>query len=168
MLNKLKWFIIPFIALIIDQATKLWAVMNLELYKPVQIFGDYLRFTLVYNTKGAFSVYLGQQWIHTGLMGFGTLLITIYFIYIITKNMHLVYKICIGLIAGGAYGNLFDRVRMTKVVDFIEMGIPNSAIERGGHFWPVYNVADSFVVVGVAVLFIYTLKFEKKEIKDEN
>jgi len=163
MFKKLVWFIIPFFVLFLDQVTKFWAVSSLELYKPVSIIGDYLRFTLVYNTKGAFSVYLGTQWIHTGLMAIGSLFVTVYFIYVITKKQPLAYIISIGMIVGGAYGNLMDRVRMTKVVDFIEMGIPNHEVAHGGYYWPVYNIADSFVVVGVAILFIYTIKNDKKK-----
>ena len=100
-------------------------------------------------------------------MAFGSLVVTIYFIYVVTKEQPLVYRIAIGCITGGAYGNLMDRVRMTKVVDFIEMGIPSATSPNGGWFWPVYNVADMFVVIGVAVLFIYTLKYEKNNKKEK-
>jgi signal peptidase II len=57
----------------------------------------------------------------------------------------------LGLIAGGAIGNLVDRLRFTRVIDFIEVGV------RGVYTWPVFNIADSAVTVGVSILIIKAL-----------
>jgi len=66
-------------------------------------------------------------------------------------------ELALGLIAGGALGNLLDRLRFTRVTDFIEVGV------RGVYTWPVFNVADSAVCVGVGLLLLKALRAPKPE-----
>jgi signal peptidase II len=67
-----------------------------------------------------------------------------------------VKRLLLGLILGGAVGNLIDRVYDGAVIDFIEMGI-------GGHWWPVYNVADIGVTVGAVLLLWYLIMSQRGE-----
>jgi signal peptidase II len=64
-------------------------------------------------------------------------------------------ELALGLIAGGALGNLLDRLRFTRVIDFIEVGV------RGVYTWPVFNVADSAVCAGVGLLLLKALRAPK-------
>lgn len=71
------------------------------------------------------------------------------------KNSSLAVALGIGSVIGGAIGNVIDRIRYEAVVDFLDFHI-------AGLHWPAFNVADSFVFIGVVVLCIYSMFFEKK------
>lgn len=145
-------------AFILDQTTKFLADSFLTYATPLPILGDYFRLTLVYNYKGAFSISFGSPMVHTLLMGTATVFVLSYFVYNVIKRNDFLTTISFALITGGAFGNLADRLRMGRVVDFLEMGIPQIP-----YFWPVYNIADTSVVVGVAIFFVASMKMAKKE-----
>ncbi|MDF2884603.1 MAG: lspA [Clostridiaceae bacterium] len=142
----------------IDQITKLWAVNVLKNGGSIKIIGDFLRFTYAENKGAAFSILQNQRVffiIITIIM-----LIVLAYIYFKTKNISKMSKLSIAMIAGGAIGNFIDRVRLGYVIDLIDV--------RFGNFYnfPIFNVADSFVVCGTILMIILILfnRFEKSEI----
>lgn len=148
-------------SIIIDQLSKLKAVEVLKDGSSIKIIGDFLRFSYVENRGAAFGILQNKQWffiiITVIMMG---VLLYLFFKY----NISRLSKLSIVLIAGGAIGNLIDRVKLGYVVDFIDV--------RFGKIYdfPVFNMADSFVVVGTIILIFLILfnKFEKSEINEWN
>lgn len=145
-------------SIILDQLTKLWAIKVLKDGGSIKIIGDFLRFTYAENRGAAFSILQDQRVffiIVTIIM-----LVVLAYIYFKTKNITKLSKLAIGMIAGGAIGNFIDRVRFGFVVDFIDV--------RFGSFYnfPIFNIADSFVVCGTILMIILILfnKFEKSEV----
>ena len=133
---------------LIDQLTKIWAVTRLEGRPPVPVVGDTVRLLLVRNSGAAFS--LGTD--STVVFGVLSTVVVLGLIWF-SRSVHSRWWAWgLGLVLGGAAGNLVDRLLRDPgmlrghVVDFVSVG-----------WWPVFNVADSCLVVGVVVLLAAVL-----------
>ena len=156
------YIIIAAVALVFDQISKLWADSHV-LGWSVPVIGDLLRLTLVYNESAAFSMRPERMlpWISPTIF-FGTLTVVacggaVWFFRHLPKEDWL-SKLGITLIISGAIGNFADRLRIGKVVDFIDADFPDIIFER----WPTFNLADSWVTIGITLLFISSFAFKKK------
>jgi signal peptidase II len=133
--------------LVTDVVTKWWAVAALApAHTRHDVFGDWLTFTLLYNPGAAFGLHLGDwsRWIFTALtIGAVVILTRMFRATAVGDTPRLV---ALGMILGGACGNLIDRLRSSRgVVDFIDVGI-------GDMRWPTFNVADIGVSCGALLL----------------
>jgi signal peptidase II len=141
----------------LDVATKLLAVARLSpQHIPHEVIGNHLRLTLVYNPGAAFGLHLGgySRWIFMALT-IGALIV-LGRLYQATRQGDLVRTLALGLVCGGAVGNLIDRVRSPiGVVDFIDVGLRDMR-------WPTFNVADMAVSIG-AFLLAWVLWGEERE-----
>jgi len=147
---------------LLDQATKLWAVAALSNQPPVKVLGDFLMFSLVYNEGGAMGTRLGPSTYYL-IMALIVLPFVFYYIY---RNRHTpVVALPLAFIAGGAIGNLIDRIRFGQVVDFIDVDFFNISI---GSFqldrWWTFNVADSAISCAIVFLIIHMF-FQRKELR---
>ncbi len=158
-MKTLIYVAIAVIALILDQITKFWADSHgLGWKMPVIGNGDgLLNFTLAYNEGAAFSINPQSlmPWLSPTLF-FGILTViaclgAVYFFRGLHKRDYL-SKIGIVLIIAGALGNFCDRLRIGKVVDFIDFDFPDFIFER----WPTFNLADSWVTMGIGLILIGT------------
>lgn len=133
--------------LVTDFATKLWAVRALApVHTRHEVLGDWLTFTLLYNPGAAFGLHLGDwsRWIFTALTVGAVVILTR--MYQSTAEGDTLKLTSLGMILGGACGNLIDRLRSGQgVVDFIDVGI-------GDMRWPTFNVADIGVSCGALLL----------------
>src|SRR6267143_3275666 len=129
--------------LALDQATKALASSHLIMGQPVPILGQFLRLTLVHNSGAAFGLFPGSRlpFILVSVLAIAVVL------YLFARDAYrsLWNRVLLGCILGGALGNLVDRIRWGRVVDFIDVGL-------GSIRWPVFNVADSAVTLGVILL----------------
>ena len=140
-------FSILLIALVSDQLTKVAVVASLRLGESVPAEGLF-RFTYTTNTGSIFGLFPGQTAALTvaSFVGVGILL---YFYHAHPWPGRLL-RLSLGLQLGGAIGNLVDRLRLGHVVDFIDVGS-----------WPVFNLADSSIVVGITLLVTLFLLEER-------
>jgi signal peptidase II len=134
--------------LVLDQITKVIALRRLELGVPVPVIDGFFSLTLVLNPGLAFGM-LGRtppawRWIVAGL-SVAALVALLTFARRIAPTGGWVNTVALGLILGGAVGNLIDRARFGAVVDFLDVSV-------GDYHWPAFNVADSAISVGVALL----------------
>ncbi len=88
----------------------------------------------------------------------GIALTAIFFIHRRIRELSRWYSVSLALIAGGAVGNLLDRIRLGSVVDFLDFSVY-------GHHWPAFNVADSAITVGVAIILLVNIFLSRKEQK---
>jgi signal peptidase II len=143
-----------FAVIVLDGASKVWAEQALTLHQPLPVIGDLLRFTLGYNTGVAFGMFAnGGIWplIVTGFIILGLM---VWFARALYSGQFPTYAAWpIGLLLGGAIGNFADRLPDGKVTDFLDVGIELTR-------WPTFNLADSFIVVGITCLML--LSFNKK------
>jgi signal peptidase II len=148
------YYIIAAIIIVIDQISKWLIVKNMELGENITIIENFLYITSHRNRGAAWGILQGQMWffyIITAVVIIGM----IYYIQKYTKE-NKVMGIALGLMLGGAIGNFIDRLFRKEVVDFINTYIFS-------YDFPIFNVADSALCVGVALLFIQMLLEGKQE-----
>lgn len=133
----------------LDRVTKAWAVHELALVHTKPLLGEWVRLTYVRNTGVAFGLGAGQG-LPFAAITFAALLLVV-LVAAQPRNRTWARSLSLGLVVGGAAGNLLDRVRWGSVVDFIDFGYRRNV-------FPVFNAADSAITVGVA-LFALTLLF---------
>jgi len=150
----LRLYLIIGLIVIIDQISKIIIKESMYLGQSIQLVGDFIRITYVENPGIAFGIRIGHPIIFTILSLLASIVIIIYMIY--HRNGEKTIKYGLAIILGGALGNLIDRLFVQRVVDFVDVGI-------GDLRWPVFNVADSAVVVGMFMLIYALIKIEKKE-----
>jgi len=134
-------------ALLLDQVTKQIALHTLYPHSPVPLLGDVLRLTLIHNRGAAFGLTIGGPLVHTAV-AVGALGLLAWMYLGLPPGARL-QRGALALVLGGALGNIADRVRLREVVDFIDVGL-----SAEGWRWPVFNVADSCVTVGVLLLLL--------------
>ena len=132
----------------IDLAVKAWVTHSLELYESVRVT-PFFNLVLVHNTGAAFSFLAEaggwQRWFFVIV----STLISVVLVVMLKRNAGQRFvAFALALVLGGALGNLWDRVTLGYVVDFVQLHIPGSGLPP----WPAFNVADSAIVVGVALL----------------
>ncbi len=151
--NIRLFFIFVISAFLIDQISKLLIVSTLSPVEPsLNVIGTFLRFRLTYNPYGVFSISFGPNILYYIFSIIGIIILA--YIGLTLKDRTSV--IVFGIIIGGALGNVFDRVRLDYVVDFIDMGIGNLR-------WFTYNLADAFITVGALFLLAKELFFKDKK-----
>ncbi len=136
----------------IDQVSKLAVLKRLHQNDSIQIIKDFFHITLVYNTGSAFGFLHNQNWILAYISVFAIILILFLLVRRpkFSTNRYLrIWQSALLLVLCGATGNLFDRMRLGYVVDFLDFRI-----------WPVFNFADSMITCGVIMLLFILLKKE--------
>jgi signal peptidase II len=129
-------------AYVLDRVTKVWAEHSLRGRPPIVLIPNVLDLSYTTNSGGAFSLFTGQPWLFFA----ASVGISAAIVWMSRRVSSVPTAIGLGLILGGAIGNLTDRLTRGsgvsgQVVDFIHL-----------HRWPTFNVADSSVVVGAVVL----------------
>jgi len=142
-------FVIVSAILILDQASKYIVAKNLTLGESIPLVGSVLQLTLVHNRGAAFGILKNQTYLFIFTSILAVILIYLSLKEHSQKNFS-IYKLALSLIAAGAVGNLIDRVFFGYVIDFIDLRV-----------WPVFNVADSAITIGAALLGFSILKSKK-------
>lgn len=130
---------------LIDISSKYIISKIVTLGNSIDIIKNFLRISYVKNTGAAFSILDGNTLLVT-IIGIVIIIMIIWYLYK-NKVNKMIDKIGYSLILGGSIGNLFDRVCYGYVRDFID-------IQIGEYNYPIFNLADSFIVIGVILLFI--------------
>jgi signal peptidase II len=141
------------LVLLVDQASKAYVAAHLPLHDswaPVKALEDIFRFTHVRNTGAAFGLFPQGGFLFLGIAVIVSVII-LYYYRQVPADAWLV-RLALGLQLGGALGNALDRMRLGYVVDFFDVS-----------YWPVFNVADSCVVLGVGTLVLVMLREERRE-----
>ena len=145
--DSVVWLVLA-IAIVADQITK--AIITGSLARGESWPDDgFFRATYVHNSGTAFGLFQDQGFVLT-IISFIAVGALIYF-FRGGGIQSIIVRVAIGMMIGGAIGNLLDRVRLGYVVDFIDVGP-----------WPVFNMADSFITVGIATLAVITMLFPDK------
>ena len=150
---------------ILDQLTKIWTLNNFALYESWEIIPGFFNLTYLMNKGAAFGFLssVDHAWRHYFFLILASVaLVLLVFGWFRMRKDHPFYGPALALIAGGAIGNLIDRIRLGAVVDFLDFYV-------AGHHWPAFNVADSAITVGVALfLFANFLEERQKKLSTEN
>lgn len=136
-----------------DQATKLLVLNKMPLFKSIVVIPGFFNITHVHNPGGAFGFLArnGSPWRHWMFLAAAVVALSmILYFYHQTPKTHPLLGLGLGLIFGGAVGNLIDRLRFGEVIDFLDFYVAHL-------HWPTFNVADSAVTVGVGIFVLHIL-----------
>jgi len=131
--------------LILDQVTKYIIIEKLPINSSIEVIGGFFYITNVKNSGAAFGLF--QDSISTLTIISIVAIVLIIILKIILKLNYAFYNVSLGFILGGALGNLIDRYFVGEVTDFINFT-----------FWPVFNIADSFIIIGFCLIIILMLR----------
>ncbi|WP_112180776.1 MULTISPECIES: signal peptidase II [Paraliobacillus] len=150
----MRYYLLAFVIIIIDQLTKFWVVANMELRESITVIENIFYITSHRNTGAAWGILAGKMtffYIITAVV----IVLICYYIQKFAKDS-LLTGLALGLILGGAVGNFIDRIVRKEVVDFFDVYI-------GSYNYPIFNIADSALVVGVILVLIATILDERKQ-----
>ncbi len=165
------FLIITILSVFADQLSKTLITALLKPGESIPVVGDFFRITFVLNPGGVFGTKLGNQNFYT-LVSILAIGVTLWF-YFKIKGKENILRIGLCLVLGGAVGNLIDRFRFGEVVDFLDfdffniklppkdilfLKFPGFSLDR----WPVFNLADSFVLIGMCLVIIHLLFTQEK------
>jgi signal peptidase II len=146
-------FLLALLVVLLDRWTKRLVAARIAMYTHIQIIPGFFRLTHTENTGAAFSLFADSpsHWKTAMLIGFSFVAMVIVSVLLWRQSRALTIPgIALSLILGGAVGNLWDRVASGRVVDFLLFYIQQ-------YQWPVFNLADSAIVIGAALLVIEIL-----------
>lgn len=146
------YYIIAGLVIIIDQISKWIVDSKMEIYETIPVLGNFFSITSHRNKGAAWGILQGQMTFFYII----TFLVVIFILYYLHKYAkgHFLLGLSLSLILGGAIGNFIDRLFRQEVVDFLDVMIIN-------YDFPIFNIADSALVIGVGIMLVLTL-FEEK------
>ena len=156
----LKWLWLSVVIIVLDQVSKLYIDQAFTLYQQKPVIDGFFNLTLAYNKGAAFSFLADengwQRWLFTGL---AVIVSGVIFYWLKgLKKREKITAISLSLILGGAIGNVIDRIAYGHVIDFLDFHYQQ-------YHYPAFNIADSAITIGAALLIFHTL-FGKHEDTD--
>lgn len=152
------YYVIALVIILLDQWTKWLIIVNMEIGESISIIDGFFYLTSHRNSGAAWGILQGQMTFFY--------IVTVIFIAVAVYYMHKYARenkplgISLGLILGGAIGNFIDRLFRQEVVDFLDFYIFN-------YNFPIFNIADSALTIGVIFIIIVTILDERKEKRKE-
>lgn len=144
------WLALAAAIILFDWLTKQWASASLSHFEPRPVF-SWLNLVLAHNYGAAFSFLSDaggwQRWFFTVLASLVTVVLVVWLLRLRRGDWRM--GLALGLLIGGAIGNLVDRITLGYVVDFIDVHV-------AGYHWPAFNVADSAITCGIVLLLLDT------------
>lgn len=131
---------------ILDQVTKAAVVGGMGIGERSPVLGTFLRLTHIRNSGAVFGMMRGASTYFTFFSIIAAAVLVV--VLIVARRASTLVRVSLGMVLGGAVGNLIDRLRFGAVVDFLDVGISESVR------WPCFNVADSAITVGVFLLIL--------------
>lgn len=150
-----RYYILTLLILAFDHLTKWWIRSEFDLHQSFDIIPHYLRIVRVHNTGVAFGLFaeFHSAWKPYLLALMAVIAVVVIVIYSARMpSERILLQLALAVTMGGILGNFIDRIAHGFVVDFIEFHI------RDKFYWPTFNVADSAITVGIALLLIDTIK----------
>jgi len=150
-----RWLALAALVLILDQISKAWILESFR-HMERRSVASFFNLVLVFNPGASFSFLADaggwQKWLFVGL----ALLVSVWLLSLLRKHaQERLLPAALSLILGGAIGNVIDRLRFDAVVDFLDFHL-------AGYHWPAFNVADSAITVGVALMLLHQFRFGKE------
>ena len=137
------------IVVVLDQASKAWVLANFELGVPVQVVGDWLRIWYIQNAGALFGLFQ-QSAVIFGVVSLVVIGVILWIHSRMATSGGWITTLGLGLLLGGAVGNVIDRFRFGYVVDFVDIGI-------GSWRFFTFNVADACIDIGILILIVVAL-----------
>ncbi|MEA2095560.1 MAG: signal peptidase II [Candidatus Cloacimonadota bacterium] len=157
LVKLLPFYWVSLIVIILDQVSKYVVKSSIEPGQIIKLSPKLIWLTSIQNTGAAFSFSFGNPLINRILFIIISFIAVTFIIYLSIKSKNRLEIFSFALILGGALGNLVDRIFIGSVTDFIWCDFPDIIMTR----WPVFNVADSSIVIAI-ILMIASILFQKE------
>lgn len=143
------------LTIVLDQLTKVWAIA--ELWDPPRFFEvtGFFNLVMVWNRGVSFGMFSNDSAIGPYILSTLAVGIAVFLFFWLRKAENRLVAAALGLVIGGALGNVIDRLRFGAVADFLDFHV-------AGYHWPAFNIADSAITVGVALLVFDSLFLARK------
>ncbi|HIQ41973.1 Lipoprotein signal peptidase [Pseudomonas sp. THAF187a] len=155
--GHLPWLLLSVLILVVDRVSKDFFEGSLSMYQRIQVIPDYFDWTLAYNTGAAFSFLADadgwQRWFFAAIAIVVSVVLVVWVKRL--KRHETLLAVALAMVLGGALGNLYDRVVLGHVVDFILVHWQNR------WFFPAFNLADTFITLGAILLALDMFKSDK-------
>ncbi|WIV18229.1 signal peptidase II [Paenibacillus polygoni] len=154
------YYVIALIVFMVDQGSKWLVKTNMDLGQQISVIGDFFYITSHRNRGAAFGILQDQRWFFIVV----TIIVVVALVWYIQKiksQPDKLLPLALSLVLAGAIGNFLDRLLMGEVVDFFKFNF-------GSYTFPIFNVADSAIVVGVALIILDTLLESRREKRRED
>jgi len=159
MKGKLSFLSVALVVLIADQVTKAWATASLKPVGSIEVIPNFFRLSYALNRGVAFSLFsespFDLRWVLAAISALAATLVLGYLVR--AQNPKAIAGISLALLLSGIAGNLLDRIRLGEVVDFLDFHLGTAFT------WPTFNIADSAICVGAALLAIHLMREERAE-----
>lgn len=155
---RFLWLIPIALVVGLDQLTKYLAVQNLKPIDTYPLIEDVFHLTYLENRGAAFGMLADHRWVFMIVSSAAVIAIVAFMMAAYKKHFSPLLYSALAMIAGGGIGNMIDRVYLGYVVDFLDFRLIDFAI---------FNVADSFVCVGCAIVILYIIVSDRKEAKQK-
>ena len=156
--RNILFLVATFLVILLDQATKAWIISTMRLYDSFVVIGGFFNITHVRNPGAAFGFLAAApplfRYIFFIAVTLAAILLILHYLRV-SRIEETSLVSALALILAGAVGNLIDRVRFGEVVDFLDVYIVS-------YHWPAFNVADSAITVGAAILILVLLRKRKE------
>ncbi|GKS12542.1 signal peptidase II [Paenibacillus chitinolyticus] len=157
------YYLLALIVFLIDQGTKWLVVKNIPLHDSIPVIGEFFQLTSHRNRGAAFGILQDQRWffiLATSIIVVGVVL----YLNRTRKAGQKLMSLALALLLGGAVGNFLDRLLFGEVVDFLQLHFQFSFFGKAvDYIYPIFNVADSAIVIGVILIFIDSIISWKNE-----
>ncbi|ANU13614.1 Lipoprotein signal peptidase [Planococcus halocryophilus Or1] len=144
--------------IVLDQWTKWLVLKNMELGERISVIDPYLGWLSHRNSGAAWGMLEGQMWLFA-IITVAVIIGILYYFHKHAKGQPL-FQLSLMVLLGGAVGNFIDRMYRGEVVDFVDVLIPVI-----GYDFPIFNVADAALTIGVVLMVIYIIYDEKQQKK---
>lgn len=156
--GRLPWLVLSLVILVVDRLSKDFFEGSLNMYQRIEVIPGYFDWTLAYNTGAAFSFLADadgwQRWFFAAIAVVVSVVLVIWLKRL--KSNETLLAVALALVLGGALGNLYDRVVLGHVVDFILVHWQSQ------WFFPAFNLADTAITIGAIFLALDMFKSDKK------
>ncbi|MCY9588580.1 signal peptidase II [Paenibacillus chitinolyticus] len=157
------YYLLALIVFLIDQGTKWLVVKNIPLHDSIPVIGEFFQLTSHRNRGAAFGILQDQRWFFI----LATLIIVVGVVLYLNRTRKAGQKLmslALALLLGGAVGNFLDRLLFGEVVDFLQLHFQFSFFGKAvDYIYPIFNIADSAIVIGVILIFIDSIISWKNE-----
>ena len=161
-MKLLPFYWVSLIVIILDQVSKYVVRSSIEPGQIIKLSPKLIWLTSIQNTGAAFSFSFGDPLVNRILFIIISFIAVTFIIYLSIKSKNRLEILSFALILGGALGNLIDRIFIGSVTDFIWCDFPDIIMTR----WPVFNIADSSIVIAIILMIASTL-FQKERHKEK-
>lgn len=141
------------LVLVLDQWTKWLVLHHIQPHQEIPVLGSFFSLTLVFNRGAAWGMF--ARFTHSNVVLATFSILTVFGLWMLRRSLAVVslpHRVAFGMIVGGIFGNLTDRILRGGVVDFLDFYL-GKTIGR----WPAFNIADSAICIGVTLYLLVTL-----------